>query len=125
MLGKKAVQVAPEPVGSSCRLPQEESGPLSLLAGKQLVARPSGGSVWRSGGRRHQLPEQALRHLLGQNGGGPGCSCAGGTPGQGGSQARQLWGFLSRKQRSQEPSARSQQEPSPCLATEEPPDCPG
>ncbi|KAG6921827.1 hypothetical protein G0U57_005056 [Chelydra serpentina] len=27
MLGKKAVQMAPEPVGSCCRIPQEESGP--------------------------------------------------------------------------------------------------
>ncbi|XP_030416817.1 general transcription factor 3C polypeptide 3-like isoform X2 [Gopherus evgoodei] len=41
-------------------------------------------------------------------------------PGEGGIRARWLCGFLSRKQRSQKPSPRAQQEPSTSLATEEP-----
>ncbi|XP_039377096.1 uncharacterized protein LOC120396366 isoform X2 [Mauremys reevesii] len=62
--------------------PRRRAAPLSLLAGKQLVARPSGASTWRSGGGKH-LPGQY-----------------GGDPGHGGSRARRLWGFISRKQRS-------------------------
>ncbi|XP_074926597.1 uncharacterized protein LOC116839346 isoform X2 [Chelonoidis abingdonii] len=42
-------------------------------------------------------------------------------PGEGGSRARWLCGFLSREQRSQEPSPWAQQKPSTSLATEEPP----
>ncbi|KAG6926760.1 hypothetical protein G0U57_011500, partial [Chelydra serpentina] len=126
MLPRRVIKVAPQPApGGSC-LPQEESGP-SVPAGGEAT-HPSG---WSKGWKRLVLcrrrtpapragPEApsgpTWRWLRG-----PLCWR---EPLQGGSRAKLRWGFLARKKRSQEPSPRAQEEPSPCLAPGEPPVCP-
>ncbi|KAH1164857.1 hypothetical protein KIL84_023528 [Mauremys mutica] len=125
MLRRKPGQVALEPVGSSVRLAQEESGP-SVPAGREETSgqakRRSSLTFWRK--RKPPAPLAGPEAPSGPKWRWPRVMLCRRDPGEGGSQARWLCGFLSRKQRRQEPSPRAQQKPSTRLATEEPPASP-
>ncbi|XP_030416819.1 uncharacterized protein LOC115650675 [Gopherus evgoodei] len=125
MLRKKAGQVALEPVGSSVRLAQEETSPSVPTGGEEA----SGQAKWRSSltfwrKRKTPAPLAGPEAPSGPKWRWSQMMLCRRDPGEGGSRARWLCGFLSRKQRSQEPSPRAQQEPSTSLATEEPPASP-
>ncbi|XP_065453503.1 uncharacterized protein LOC135983860 [Chrysemys picta bellii] len=103
MLRRKAGEVAPEPAGSSVRLAREESGPSVSTGGEEACGSLT---CWRKtpaplagpeapSGPRWRWPRVMLRRR---------------NPGEGGSRARWLCGFLCRKQRSQKPSPSAQQE---------------
>ncbi|CAM2115270.1 unnamed protein product [Caretta caretta] len=98
MLRRKAGQVAPEPVGRSGRLAQEESSPSVPAGGEEAsgqMRRRSSLAFWRR--RKTPAPITGPEASSGPNGGGLG------------------------KQRSQEPCPRTQQEPPTSLAIEQPP----
>ncbi|XP_044868793.1 coiled-coil domain-containing protein 9-like isoform X1 [Mauremys mutica] len=125
MLRRKAGQVALEPVGSSVRLTQEESGPSVPAGGEEA----SGQAKWRSSltfwrKRKTPAPLAGPEAPSDPKWRWPRVMLCRRDPGEGRSRARWLCGFLSRKQRSQEPSPRAQQEPSTSLATEETPASP-
>ncbi|XP_044857299.1 uncharacterized protein LOC123361299 [Mauremys mutica] len=124
MLRRKPGQVALEPVGSSVCLAQEESGPSVPAGGEEAggqAKRRSSLTFWRK--RKPPAPLAGPEAPSGPKWRWPRVMLCR-DPGEGGSQARWLCGFLSRKQRRQEPSPRAQQEPSTSLATEEPPASP-
>ncbi|XP_065419910.1 uncharacterized protein LOC103306211 [Chrysemys picta bellii] len=122
MLRRKAGEVAPEPAGSSVRLAQEEKGP-SVPAGREeacgLANRRSSLTCWRK--RKTPAPLADPEAPSGPKRRWPRVMLCRRDPGEGGSRARWLCGFLYRKQRSQRPSPSNRQEPSTTLATEEPP----
>ncbi|XP_073202758.1 uncharacterized protein [Lepidochelys kempii] len=122
MLRRKAGQVALEPVGRSGRLAQEESGPSVPAGGEEAsgqARRRSSLAFWRR--RKTPAPITGPEAPSGPKRRWPRVMLCRRDPGAGGSRARQLWGFLHRKQRSQEPHPRAQQEPPTSLATEQPP----
>ncbi|KAH1175335.1 uncharacterized protein LOC123354902 [Mauremys mutica] len=124
MLRRKAGQVALEPVGSSVRLAQEESGPSVPAGGEEVggqAKRRSSLTFWRK--RKPPAPLAGPEAPSGPKWRWPRVMLCR-DPGEGGSQARWLCGFLSRKQRRQQPSPRAQQKPSTSLPTEEPPASP-
>ncbi|XP_034637007.1 uncharacterized protein LOC117882587 [Trachemys scripta elegans] len=125
MLRRKAGQVAPEPEGKNIRLSEEESGPAGPTGGEEAGGQHKQRSClaccrkWMTpapladpeapSGPKWRWPRVQLRRR---------------EPGEGRSRARQLWGFLHRKPRSQELHPRAQQEPPTTLATVEPPASP-
>ncbi|KAG6920911.1 hypothetical protein G0U57_012443 [Chelydra serpentina] len=117
----EAGQVAPEGLGSSGRLAQQGSGP-SVPAGREeargQARRRSSLSFWRTS--KTPAPSAGPEAPSGPSWRWPRLSSAG-EPGEGGSRASWLCGFLRRKQRSQEPRPGAQQQPSTILATAEPP----
>ncbi|KAH1164842.1 hypothetical protein KIL84_012432 [Mauremys mutica] len=125
MLWRKPGQVALEPVGSSIRLAQEESGPSVPAGGEEAggqAKRRSSLTFWRK--RKPPAPLAGPEAPSGPKWRWAWVMLCRRDPGEGGSQARWLCGFLSRKQRRQQPSPRAQQKPSTSLATEEPPASP-
>ncbi|CAM2100788.1 unnamed protein product [Caretta caretta] len=110
MFRKKALQVAPEPEGSSCHFPQEQRGP-SIPAGGE--AAPGQARRWKCPAFWQRKPARGAGSS-GPSGAGPGCGWAG-----------WLWGFLCGKHQPQEPSPDFQQEASSCPITEDLPASPG
>nr|XP_048674481.1 maestro heat-like repeat-containing protein family member 1 [Caretta caretta]XP_048674482.1 maestro heat-like repeat-containing protein family member 1 [Caretta caretta] len=121
MLRRKALQVAPEPEGSSCHLPKGQSKPCV----------PAGGEAGPVQARRRKCPAFWKRTPA------PGAGAELGAaptrpqwswprlrfcrqdPAQEGRRAGWLWGLLCGQQRPQEPSPRSHQEASPCPVSED------
>ncbi|KAG6920781.1 hypothetical protein G0U57_013839 [Chelydra serpentina] len=127
MFRKKALQVAPEPEGSSCHLPQERSGPSVPAGGEGAPGqarkwkcpafwqrKPTPGAGAEAGEAPARLKWSWPRMWLDRQ-----------DPAQEGSQAGSLWGLLCGKHWPQETSPDSQQEASPCLVTEDLPAFPG
>ncbi|CAM5105058.1 unnamed protein product [Natator depressus] len=120
MFRRKALQVTPEPEGSSCRLPKGQSKPCV----------PAGGEAAPVQARRRKCPAFWKRNPA------PGAGAELGAaptrprwswprlrfgrqdPAQEGRRAGWLWGWLCGQQRPQEPSPRSHQEASPCPVSE-------
>ncbi|XP_065431559.1 uncharacterized protein LOC101953893 [Chrysemys picta bellii] len=120
MFRKKALQVAPEPEGSSCHLPQEQSGP----------SVPAGGEAAPSQVRKWKCPTFWQGKPAPPAGARPNRSCpkmclGRRDPAQEGSRAGWLWGLLCGMHGPQEPSRDSQQESSPCASTADLPASPG
>ncbi|XP_039337282.1 uncharacterized protein LOC120368798 [Mauremys reevesii] len=125
MLRRKAGQVAPEPAGSGSRPSQEESGPSVPAGGEEACGQGkerSSLAFWRR--RKTPAPIADPEAPSGPKWRWSRVQLWRREPGEGRSQARQLWGFLHRKPRSQELCPRAQQEPSTTLATEKPPASP-
>ncbi|CAM2115060.1 unnamed protein product [Caretta caretta] len=125
MLRRKAGLVAPEPVGSSGRLSQEESGPSVPAGGEEAsgqARRRSSLAFWRR--RKTPAPLACPEAPSGPKWRWPRVMLCRRDPGEGGSLGRWLCSFLHRKRRSQEPHPSAQPEPSTSLATEEPPASP-
>ncbi|XP_074975204.1 uncharacterized protein LOC142068990 [Caretta caretta] len=120
MLRRKALPVAPEPEGSSCRLPEGQSKPCVPAGGEAAPVQP----------RRRKCPAFWKRTPA------PGAGAELGAaptrprwswprlrfgrqdPAQEGRRAGWLWGWLCGQQRPQEPSPPSHQEASPCPLSE-------
>ncbi|XP_043384838.1 uncharacterized protein LOC119567453 isoform X1 [Chelonia mydas] len=120
MVRRKALQVAPEPEGSSCHLPKGQSKPCV----------PAGGEAAPVQARRRKCPAFWKRNPA------PGAGAELGEaptrpqwswprlrfrrqdPAQEGHRAGWLWGLLCGQQRPQEPSPPSHQEASPCPVSE-------
>ncbi|KAG6922473.1 hypothetical protein G0U57_002302 [Chelydra serpentina] len=127
MFRKKTLQVAPEPEGSSCYLPQEQSGP-SVPAGGE--GAPGRARRWKCPAFWRRKPAPGAGAEVGEAAARPKWSwprmrLGRQDPAQEGSQAGWLWGLLCGKHRPQKPSPDSQQEASPCLVTEDLPASPG
>ncbi|KAG6930634.1 hypothetical protein G0U57_003200, partial [Chelydra serpentina] len=123
LLRKKALQVAPEPEGSSFRLPKEQSSP-SVPAGGE--AAPIQARRWKCPAFWRRKPSPGAGTELGKAPTRPQRSwLRRRDPAQEGSRAGWLWGFLCGQQRPQEPSPDSQEEASPCPVTEDLPASPG
>ncbi|XP_043399876.1 uncharacterized protein LOC122465237 [Chelonia mydas] len=120
-------QVAPEPEGSSCHLPQEQRCPFVPSGGEGAPGRarrwkrpsfwrrkPAPGTSAEMGGAEARPKWSCPRMRLGRQ-----------DSDKEGSQAGWLWGLLCGKHGPQEPSPDSQQEALPCPVTEDVPACPG
>ncbi|CAM2105852.1 unnamed protein product [Caretta caretta] len=127
MFRKKALQVAPEPEGSSCHLPKEQSSP-SFPAGGE--AAPIQARRWKCPGFWKRKPASGAGTELGEAPTRPKWSwlrirLRRQDPAQEGRRAGWLWGLLCGQHQPLEPSPDSQQEASPCPVTEDLPASPG
>ncbi|KAG6921099.1 hypothetical protein G0U57_010343, partial [Chelydra serpentina] len=112
MFRKKALQVAPEPEGSSRHLPQEQSSP-SVAAGAE--AAPSQARRWKNPAFWQRKPTPGAGAEVGEAAAKPQWSWPRirldrRDPAQEGSRAGWLWGLLCGQHGPQEPSPDSQQE---------------
>ncbi|XP_050816301.1 uncharacterized protein LOC127054265 isoform X1 [Gopherus flavomarginatus] len=116
MFRKKALQVAPEPVGSSCHLPQEWSGPSVPTGGE---GAPGRARRWKSPAFWKRKPAPGAGDEVGEAPARPKWSWARmrlgrQDPAQERNQAGWLRGLLCGQQWPQEPSPDFQQEALPC-----------
>ncbi|XP_044853468.1 uncharacterized protein LOC123355256 [Mauremys mutica] len=127
MFRKKALKVAPEPEGSSCHLPQEQSGPSVPAGGEGAPGRtrrwkfpafwkrkPAPGAGAEVGEAPARPKWNWSRMRLGRR-----------DPAQERNRAGWLRGLLCGQQRPQEPSPDFHQEASPCLVSGDLPAFPG
>ncbi|CAM2094967.1 unnamed protein product, partial [Caretta caretta] len=120
MLRRKALQVAPEPEGSSCRLPKGQSKPCVPAggeAGPVQARRRKCPAFWKrtpAPGAGAELGEAPTRPQWSW----PRLQLCRQDPAQEGRRAGWLWGLLCGQQRPQEPSPPSHQEASPCPLSE-------
>ncbi|XP_043352979.1 uncharacterized protein LOC122456609 isoform X2 [Dermochelys coriacea] len=123
MFKKKALQVAPEPEGSSCHLPKGQSNPCVPTGGEAApvqARRRKCPAFWKTKpapGAGAELGEAPTRPKWSW----PRMRFCRQDPAQEGRRAGWLWGLLCGQQRPQEPSPRSHQEASPCPVAEDHP----
>ncbi|XP_039367848.1 uncharacterized protein LOC120389382 [Mauremys reevesii] len=127
MFRKKALKVAPEPEGSSCHLPQEQSGP-SVPAGRE--GAPGRTRRWKFPAFWKRKPVPGAGAEVGEAPARPKWNWARmrqgrRDPAQERNRAGWLRGFLCGQQRPQEPSPDFHQEASPCLGSGDLPAFPG
>ncbi|XP_043352943.1 uncharacterized protein LOC122456603 [Dermochelys coriacea] len=121
MFRKKALQVAPEPEGSSCHLPKGQSNPCVPAGGE---AAPVQARRWKCPAFWKTKPASSAGAELGEAPTRPKWSWPRmrfrrQDPAQEGRRAGWLWGLLCGQQQPQEPSPHSHQEALPCLVTED------
>ncbi|XP_043363055.1 uncharacterized protein LOC122458488 [Dermochelys coriacea] len=120
-------QVAPEPEGSSCHLPKEQSGPSVPTGGK---GAPSRARRWKCPAFWRRKPTPFTGTEVGEapvrpKWSWPRVRLGKQDPAQEGSWAGWLWGLLCGQHLSQEPSPDSQQEAWSCPVTGDLPASPG
>ncbi|XP_050791568.1 uncharacterized protein LOC127041580 isoform X2 [Gopherus flavomarginatus] len=127
MFRKKALQAAPEPVGSSCHLPQEHSGPTVPNGGEGALGRAR---RWKCPAFWKRKPAPGAGAEVGEAPSRPKWSWSRMQLGRQDPAQERNWagwfrGLLCGQQRPQEPSPDFEQEASPCPVSGDLPAFPG